>query len=94
MGGPLIQTTAFAVTFRPSPRNRVLRYTCQGVMDMKLLKTKVWNWWDVGLLKWCAFLFGICVGAYFHEYITPYVWIVLVAAILLTIRPAIAYWKD
>jgi hypothetical protein len=61
---------------------------------MKLLKTKVWNWWDVGLLKWCAFLFGIFAGAYFHEYIMPYVWVILVAAILLTIRPAIAYWKD
>jgi hypothetical protein len=62
--------------------------------DMKLLITKVWNWWDIWLLKWCAFLFGIAGGAYFHEYVMPYVWFVLVAAVLLTIRPAIAYWRD
>ena len=61
---------------------------------MKLLKTKVWNWWDISLLKWCCFLFGIVAGAYFNVYVMPYLWIILVAAILLTIRPAIAYWKD
>jgi hypothetical protein len=46
------------------------------------------------MLKWCAFLFGIAAGAYFHEYVIPYLWIIIIAAILLTIRPAIAYWKD
>ncbi|MDR3578516.1 MAG: hypothetical protein P4L44_00985 [Oryzomonas sp.] len=61
---------------------------------MKLLRTKIWNWWDVWMLKWCAFLFGIAAGAYFHEYVVPYIWFILAAAILLTIRPAIAYWKD
>jgi hypothetical protein len=33
-------------------------------------------------------------GAYFHEVIMRYVWVILVAAILLAVRPAIAYWKD
>jgi len=61
---------------------------------MKLLRTKIWNWWDVGLLKWCCLLYGIAAGAYFHEVVMPYVWLILVVAVLLTIRPAIAYWKD
>ena len=61
---------------------------------MKLLRTKIWNWWDVLMLKWCAFLFGIAAGAYFHECVMPYLWIILVAAILLAIRSAIVYWKD
>jgi len=61
---------------------------------MKLLKTKTWNWWDISILKWCCFLFGIAVGAYFHELVMPYIWIVLVIAALLAIRPSIAYWKD
>ena len=60
---------------------------------MKLLRTTIWNWWDIALLKWGCLLYGIVVGAYFHEYVMPYAWVVLVAAILLTIRPAIAYWK-
>jgi len=61
---------------------------------MNLLRTKVWKWWDVWLLKWCAFLFGIAAGAYFHEYVVPYVWVILVAAVLLAIRPAVTYWRD
>ena len=61
---------------------------------MKLLRSKIWNWWDVLMLKWCAFLFGIAAGAYFHEALIPYLWIILIAAVLLTIRPAISYWKN
>ncbi|MEI6208400.1 MAG: hypothetical protein WCP20_16605 [Desulfuromonadales bacterium] len=61
---------------------------------MRLLITKIWNWRDIWLLKWSAFLFGIAAGAFFQALVLPYVWIVLVAAVLLAIRPAIAYWKD
>ncbi|BCS52697.1 hypothetical protein [Geobacter sp. SVR] len=61
---------------------------------MKLLRTKVWNWWDISILKWYCFLFGMSAGTYFHEWVRPYIGIVLVAAVLLTIRPAIAYWRE
>jgi len=61
---------------------------------MKLLRTKIWNWWDVWLLKWCAFLFGIAAGVYFHACLIQYVWIILIAAALLAIKPTIAYFKD
>jgi hypothetical protein len=61
---------------------------------MKLLRTKIWSWWDVWLLKWCAFLFGIAAGAHFHACLLQYVWIILVVAVLLAIRPAIAYFRD
>jgi len=61
---------------------------------MKLLRTKIWNWRDVWLLKWSAFLFGIAAGAYLHDYVMPYIWIVLVLAVLLAIRPTIAYFND
>jgi len=54
----------------------------------------MWNWWDIAILKWCCLLYGIAAGAYFHEYVIPYIWIVLVAAVLMTIRPAVAYWKN
>lgn len=60
---------------------------------MRLLITKVWNWRDIALLKWCCLMYGVAVGAYFHKYVLPYIWVVLVVAVLLTIRPAIAYWK-
>lgn len=61
---------------------------------MKLLRTKIWNWWDIWLLKWCAFLFGIAAGTYFHACLLQYSWIILVVAVLLAIRPAIAYFRD
>jgi hypothetical protein len=61
---------------------------------MKLLRTKIWNWWDISILKWSCFLFGIAAGAYFHACLVQYVWIALIAAVLLAIRPAIVYFKD
>jgi cytochrome c biogenesis protein CcdA len=61
---------------------------------MKLFRTKIWNWRDVLMLKWGAFLFGIAAGAYFHGCVMPYLWIIIVVAALLIIRPAIAYFKD
>jgi len=61
---------------------------------MKLLRTKIWNWWDAWLLKWSAFLFGIAVGAYFHEVVSPFEWIILIVAVLLAVSPTIAYFKE
>jgi len=61
---------------------------------MKLLRTKIWSWCDIGLLKWSVLLFGMIVGAYFHDFVMRYVWVILIAAVLLAIRPAIAYYKD
>lgn len=61
---------------------------------MKLLRTKIWNWWDAWLLKWSAFLFGIAAGAYFHEAVMPYALTILIVAVLLAIKPTIAYFQD
>ena len=61
---------------------------------MKLLKTKIWSWWDVGLLKLGVLLFGMIAGAYFHDFVMQYVRVILIAAVLLVIIPAIAYFKD
>jgi hypothetical protein len=63
-----------------------------GGIVMRLFKTKVWCWLDVWLLKWCAFLFGIAAGAYFHDYVMPYTWVILVVAGLLAIRLSINYF--
>jgi hypothetical protein len=61
---------------------------------MKIFRTKLWSWWDVWMLKWSAFLFGIVVGAYLHEGVMQYLVIIIVSAVLLMIRPAITYFKD
>lgn len=61
---------------------------------MKLLRTKIWDWYDIGLLKGSVLLFGMIAGAYFHDFVMQYVWVILIAAVLLAIRPTIAYYKD
>jgi hypothetical protein len=61
---------------------------------MKLLRTKIWAWYDIGLLKGCVLLFGMIVGAYFHEYVMPYAGVMLAAAVLLAMRPAYVYYRD
>ncbi len=59
---------------------------------MGFLKTMVWAWQDIWLLKWCAFVFGMIAGAYLSEFIKQNIWIFAMAAILLTVRPAIKYF--
>ena len=66
----------------------------QEVGAMKLLKSKVWQWWDIWLLKWCALLFGMALGAYFHTYVIKYAWAIVICALLFALRPAVNYWKD
>lgn len=61
---------------------------------MKLLRTKLWTWWDIGILKWCCFLFGMIAGAYVRDIVVQYVWVFLVAAVLLMLRPAYVYFRD
>ncbi|GFE56800.1 hypothetical protein AOG1_06790 [Geobacter sp. AOG1] len=61
---------------------------------MVFLRTMVWSWKDIMLLKWCVFAFGMIVGAYLSEFIKQHVWIFVLAAILLTVRPAIKYFGN
>jgi uncharacterized membrane protein YoaT (DUF817 family) len=61
---------------------------------MNLLRTKIWRWSDIALLKWSALFVGVAIGAYFHEYVTRYSWVIIISALLLAFRPAIAYFKE
>jgi len=61
---------------------------------MKLLRTRLWFWYDIALLKWSSLLFGLVGGAYFADFFRPYVPLCLVAAVIFAIRPAVAYYKD
>jgi hypothetical protein len=61
---------------------------------MKLFRTKIWSWVDIGLLKWSVLLFGTIVGAYFHDFVMQHVLVILIMAVLLVIRPTMAYFKE
>jgi hypothetical protein len=39
-------------------------------------------------------MYGAVAGAYFHAFVMQHVWVILAAAVLLTIRPAIAYFTN
>jgi hypothetical protein len=58
---------------------------------MRLLRTKKWNWFDIGLLKASCILFGMLAGAYFAEFVIRSGWMILMTAMALAIKPAIAY---
>jgi len=61
---------------------------------MNLLRTKPWGWQDIWLLKWSVLLFGMIAGAYFHAFVAQHAGVILVAAVLLAIRPALVYFRD
>ena len=61
---------------------------------MRLFRTKIWSWVDIWVLKWCAFLFGIIVGAYRADMVKQYVWVLLAIAVALAIRASLKYFGD
>jgi len=61
---------------------------------MKLLKNKRWEWYDIALMKWSVLLFGVVAGGYFSSFIRDYSLILLLVAVILAIRPAMAYFRD
>ncbi len=61
---------------------------------MKLFRTKVWQWPDIVLLKWCAVLVGMIAGAYLSEFVRENVWVFVLVAVLLAVRPAARYFGD
>jgi hypothetical protein len=61
---------------------------------MKLLRTKVWSWVDIGCLKWCCLLLGMIGGTFLADFTRRYVVLFAAAAVLLAIRPALHYFGD
>jgi hypothetical protein len=61
---------------------------------MKLFRTKVWWWFDIGLVKWSAILIGMVAGAFLADFVMQYVWVFIFAAIAFAIRPTFKYFDD
>lgn len=59
---------------------------------MKLLRTTVWPWYDIALLKWCCLLIGMIAGAYFADFVKAHVWAFVIASVLLAMRPWRTYF--
>lgn len=61
---------------------------------MKLCKDKKYTVIDIGLIKWSCIFFGMALGAYLADFISAYAWLFIIAALLLAIKPALAYFKE
>ena len=61
---------------------------------VKLFRSKVWSPLDIACLKWCCILIGMIVGAYFSDFTKRYIWIFIITAILLAIKPMVSYFRN
>jgi len=61
---------------------------------MKLLRSKVWSVVDIGCLKWACIFSGMIVGAFLSEFIRRHVWLFVIAAIVLAIKPVVSYFRN
>ena len=42
---------------------------------MKIFRTWVFKWWEVGLLKICLMSLGLLLGLYFYDYLIGLLWL-------------------
>jgi len=61
---------------------------------MKLLRSKVWSVADIGCLKWSCIFSGMIAGAFLHDFTRRHVWLFVIAAILLAVKPTISYFRN
>lgn len=51
------------------------------------------NVWDIGCIKWASILFGIIIGAYIADFTKRYIWILIILAVILAIKPIVKFFK-
>ena len=61
---------------------------------MKLFRDKKYSVIDIGLIKWSCILFGMILGAYLSEFTLRYIWLFIIAAVILAIKPIVTYFKE
>jgi len=61
---------------------------------MNLFRDKMYSVIDIGLIKWSCILFGMVLGAYFSEFTLRYIWLFIIVAIVLAIKPIVSYFKE
>ncbi len=61
---------------------------------MKLFKDKKYSVIDIGLIKWSCILIGMVLGAYLADFVLGYIWLFILVALLLAIKPIISYFME
>ncbi len=61
---------------------------------MNLFRDRKYSVIDIGLIKWSCILFGMVVGAYLSDFTLRYVWLIIIVAVILAIKPVFTYFKN
>jgi len=61
---------------------------------MELFGDRNYSVIDIGLIKWSCILFGMVAGAYLSDFTLRYVWIFIIVAVILAIKPVVTYFKE
>lgn len=60
---------------------------------MRLLRARVWDWYDLGLLKWCCLLLGVALGAWLGEPARRHAALLAAVGLALGVRPTVVYFR-
>lgn len=55
---------------------------------MNIFKSTTFNWKQLGLLKWAVLLIGIAIGAAWSDIFSPYILVLIILGLILSIPPA------
>ena len=61
---------------------------------MSLWKTTTWSPLDIACLKWSSLLVGVAVGAFLAPLPQAAIWILLIVAVVLAIKPTKNYLRS
>lgn len=57
------------------------------IYTMDLFRDKKYSVIDIGLIKWSCILSGMVLGAYFSDFTLRYLWLFIIVAVILAIKP-------
>jgi len=61
---------------------------------VKIFKTKMYNAFELGVLKTCVMCVGLIVGAYFSPHVKKYLWVLAALGFVTYVRAMYFYWCD
>ena len=60
---------------------------------MGLMKSRVWPYWQIGVLKWTSILIGMLIGATWSGFVKNFAWIILALAVLGSAQVIVFYFS-
>lgn len=61
---------------------------------MNIFTPTTFSWEELGIFKWAVFLIGIAVGAAWPSIFAPYALSIFIAGLLLSIPPAVVWFRE